>query len=1142
MRLLPSRILGVFLSLLFLSASALAAPGVDFDIIYVRAPRYGDDQNTRWQEVKIPVKGEPGTDLMLLHPDGSEEVLFHGGNGAVADPVLSFDAGTVYFSYFPDMRVGALNYQRDYAPRDGADIYKMNLATRQIIRLTFQEFTPNTGFANWSPNPVQPANGNQHYLGYGIFNLGPCPIPGGKIMFVSSRNGFLPNKNFTFPNLQLYVMDEDGRNVEQIGHLNLGSALHPTMLADGRVMFSSYEAQGIRDSRLWGLWAIWPDGRHFEPLMSAFKGASAFHFQTQLPNRNIAVVEYYNQNNNGFGTLLAFSSNPGSFSPPFGRANPNDPTNPDVRMGIWYFSPGHPAHLQPRYTRYPFSPQGLHSVSAFTHGEDMAASQDLSGGFAGKVTHPSAAPHNHLLIVWTPGPANDLNRPTTRPYYDGGLYLMSNSAPIDNWQNLVLIKNDPAYNEMQPRAVASYRDVYGVAEPARLSWLPNDGASSAALPPGTPFGLIGSSSLYKRDTISGTGNPRYNGMDAFNTSLNDASSNWAYQGADDGVYSNSDIWAIRILTMEPTSHLSYGPAGTPGGRLFFNHANERLRILAELPVRKSDGSLDPDGNPDTSFLAKIPADVPFTFQTLDRNGLVLNMAQTWHQVRPGEKRVNCGGCHAHSQMPTDFNQTAAARPEYQIFDLIRQNPLLTKDAQGNPAIREITGVTDVEYYRDIKPILERSCAGCHSVSGNAAAGLVLDDHTQTRVGEISVDRTYLRLAYDPNAQFGYKPVIPAGVWRQSNASRYTRPFQSRRSLLIWKIFGRRLDGWTNADHPTESVAGDRSTLPPGSNHDEADLDYTGTIMPPPGSGFLPLTEDEKMTFGRWVDLGMPITPQDNVARDFGWFADDLRPTLHLSLPAAGGSTNPLETIRLGAHDYYSGLDLQSLSVIADFPIDGRAPGTELAPLFQDNGDFVWEYHLQEPITQLNDGRIRVLIRDQKGNLSEVVRAFSVNRDPNAPTPVPSPFPNPTPTVAPTPRPTSTPTPVVPTPVPTPQPPAPAPTPSPEPTATPTPVPAPDYGFQVAAPPVVVAQIRGRARSVNVRIPVSVRNNWIAGRSPRFIASLYNTRTRSSFSLTRGRTRNFTMQMKVSSRGVFLAIVIVQGPTGVIVTPVWMVIT
>ena len=51
----------------------------------------------------------------------------------------------------------------------------------------------------------------------------------------------------------------------------------------------------------------------------------------------------------------------------------------------------------------------------------------------------------------------------------------------------------------------------------------------------------------------------------------------------------------------------------------------------------------------------------FTFQTLDRDGMVLNMAQTWHQLRPGEVSNDCGGCHAHSQKPTPFEQTAAAQ-------------------------------------------------------------------------------------------------------------------------------------------------------------------------------------------------------------------------------------------------------------------------------------------------------------------------------------------------------------------------------------------------------------------------------------------------------------------------------------------------
>src|SRR5439155_15856616 len=85
--------------------------------------------------------------------------------------------------------------------------------------------------------------------------------------------------------------------------------------------------------------------------------------------------------------------------------------------------------------------------------------------------------------------------------------------------------------------------------------------------------------------------------------------------------------------------------------------------------------LDPDSNPDTSFLAKIPADTAFTFQTLDRRGFVLNVAQTWHQLRPGEVRTNCGGCHAHSQKPTDFNLTVAAKPDYKVWDLVNTTPL-----------------------------------------------------------------------------------------------------------------------------------------------------------------------------------------------------------------------------------------------------------------------------------------------------------------------------------------------------------------------------------------------------------------------------------------------------------------------------------
>jgi len=780
-------------------------------------------------------------------------------------------------------------------------------------------------------------------------------------------------------------MDDDGSNVEKVGHINIGSALHPTVLKDGRVMFTSYEAQGLRDQRNWALWAMWPDGRYWEPLMSAFSFAAAFHFQTQLGDGRIAVVEYYNLNNNGFGTLLAFDSVKNPAVPPFGKAQPGDSSNPAVRRGLWYFQPGHPSHLKPRYKSYPFSPPGLVNLTGFTHGEDEASSRALDGSFAGKVTHPAAAPDNDVMLVYSPGPANSLNRPTSTPYYDGGIYILRGGVPANDHRDLVLIKNDLRYNEMMPRPVVPYSAIYGVAEPAKLPYLPNDGTASSALPAGSPFGLIGTSSFYKRDTTPGVYTPwnssSWNNLDVFNTGENDANSNWFEQGADSGKYSNADIFAVRIVALEGVAHRSYGPGiGNNGIIGFSDHAGaERLRILGEIPLRKPGGVIDPDGNPDTSFIARIPADTPFTFQTLDRDGLVLNMAQTWHQVRPGETRTDCGGCHAHSQMGTDFRLTAAGRGASPIVDLVDRIEVLTKDPSGNTVTRTLDQrALDVEYYRDIKPILQRSCVQCHSRNGNAEAGLVLDD--TTIVG--GYENTYNRLANDSGAKYGIPPVISAKTWRQSNASRYVRAFQSRRSLLMWKIMGRRLDGWTDADHPTETVPGNTATLPSGANPNEADLDFSGTIMPPANAGVPPLSDDEKMLFARWIDLGCPISTTDSVLKaNLGWFFDDLRPTLTVSSPAERKPDGALSVLRFGAYDSYSGLDRASISVTANFTVNGQPAGTELATWFGETSPYVWSLALSPSITSLAGGRITVRVKDLQGNWSVVDRVFDISAPP-----------------------------------------------------------------------------------------------------------------------------------------------------------------
>lgn len=73
-----------------------ASVKLDYDIVYVRAPRRGDDKQIAWTEVFNPLRAEPGSDLMLLHPNGREEVLVSAGDvGQVEGNIIGSSGGGV---------------------------------------------------------------------------------------------------------------------------------------------------------------------------------------------------------------------------------------------------------------------------------------------------------------------------------------------------------------------------------------------------------------------------------------------------------------------------------------------------------------------------------------------------------------------------------------------------------------------------------------------------------------------------------------------------------------------------------------------------------------------------------------------------------------------------------------------------------------------------------------------------------------------------------------------------------------------------------------------------------------------------------------------------------------------------------------
>src|SRR5205085_1458890 len=98
--------------------------------VYVRGLRRGDKVGSAWAEISNPLFMDPGADLMLLHPDGKDEVLVAAGHGSVADPAVSFDGEWVYYTLFHDLRGASITD----TSANGADIYKIHVKTRKVVR------------------------------------------------------------------------------------------------------------------------------------------------------------------------------------------------------------------------------------------------------------------------------------------------------------------------------------------------------------------------------------------------------------------------------------------------------------------------------------------------------------------------------------------------------------------------------------------------------------------------------------------------------------------------------------------------------------------------------------------------------------------------------------------------------------------------------------------------------------------------------------------------------------------------------------------------------------------------------------------------------------------------------------------------
>jgi len=144
----------------------------------------------------------------------------------------------------------------------------------------------------------------------------------------------------------------------------------------------------------------------------------------------------------------------------------------------------------------------------------------------------------------------------------------------------------------------------------------------------------------------------------------------------------------RIRYLRIAQRMAWPYDNTHGGQRYAEKADPNnwtpCRILGTVPV-------EPDG----SAHFRVPADVPVYFQLLDENHMELRRMRSFISFQPGETR-GCVGCH-----------------ETRPVALVTKTVPLALRREPSVPVPPPWGDGPISFLRDVQPVLDRNCAGCH---------------------------------------------------------------------------------------------------------------------------------------------------------------------------------------------------------------------------------------------------------------------------------------------------------------------------------------------------------------------------------------------------------------------------------------------
>jgi hypothetical protein len=122
-------------------------------------------------------------------------------------------------------------------------------------------------------------------------DMHPCYLPDGRIVFASSRcERTAVCGGHTLPCTVLYRIDADGRNMERLSQGML-SEFTPTVLDDGRILYTRWEYVYKGIAAIQPLWAMRPDGSGSEEIYgNNIRDPGVFYQARQVPGRSNRIV------------------------------------------------------------------------------------------------------------------------------------------------------------------------------------------------------------------------------------------------------------------------------------------------------------------------------------------------------------------------------------------------------------------------------------------------------------------------------------------------------------------------------------------------------------------------------------------------------------------------------------------------------------------------------------------------------------------------------------------------------------------------------------------------------------------------------------------------------------------------------------